>query len=33
VNLCDVSRADFEKKLALPALAERIVYNPYELAR
>jgi hypothetical protein len=33
VNLCDVSRTDFEKKLALPALAERIVYNPYELAR
>lgn len=32
VNLCDVSRADFEKKLALPALAERIVYNPYQLA-
>ncbi len=31
VNLRDVSRADFERKLALPALAERIVYNPYEL--
>jgi hypothetical protein len=33
VNLCNVSRHDFEKKLALPALAERIIYNPYEVTR
>ncbi|MCM2266535.1 MAG: hypothetical protein NDI60_02030 [Elusimicrobiales bacterium] len=31
VNLCNVSRQEFEKKLGLPALAERLVYNPYEL--
>lgn len=31
VNLLNVSRADFEKKLAVPALAERVIYNPYEL--
>jgi hypothetical protein len=30
VNLLNVSRADFEKKLAVPALAERMIYNPYE---
>ena len=33
VNLCNVSRPDFEKKLALPALAERIIYNPYAVTR
>jgi len=32
VNLCNVTRADFEKKLGSPQLADRIVYNPYELA-
>ena len=31
VNLYNISRADFERKLGLPALAERIVYNPYAL--
>lgn len=31
VNLYNVSRADFEKKLASPALAERIIYNPYQV--
>ncbi|HBA61089.1 MAG TPA: hypothetical protein DCZ92_09780 [Elusimicrobia bacterium] len=31
VNLYNISRADFEKNLALPALAERIIYNPYAL--
>ncbi len=29
VNLCNVARPDFEKRLGSPALAERIVYNPY----
>lgn len=29
VNLYNVTKADFEKKLAQPALAERIIYNPY----
>lgn len=29
VNLYNISRADFEKKLSQPALARRIVYNPY----
>ncbi len=29
VNLYNVPRADFERKLAQPALAERIIYNPY----
>ena len=33
VNLCNVSRQDFEKKLGAPALAERIIYNPYAVAR
>lgn len=32
VNLYNINRADFEKKLAQPALLQRIVYNPYELA-
>lgn len=31
VNLRDVSRADFERKLGQQALAERIEYNPYEV--
>jgi hypothetical protein len=31
VNLYNISRADFEKKLSGPALARRIVYNPYAL--
>lgn len=30
VNLMNVSKADFEKKLAVPELAERMIYNPYE---
>ncbi|OGR78569.1 MAG: hypothetical protein A2X32_04780 [Elusimicrobia bacterium GWC2_64_44] len=33
VNLANVSRADFEKKLASPALADRITYNPYQVTR
>ena len=33
VNLANVSRQDFEKKLGLPALAERIIYNPYAVTR
>ena len=32
VNLCNVSRADFEKKLGSPELAGRINYNPYAVA-
>jgi len=32
VNLCNVSRQDFEKKLASPELAGRIIYNPYAVA-
>lgn len=32
VNLCNVSRQDFEKRLAPAALAERITYNPYAVA-
>jgi hypothetical protein len=31
VNLYNVSRHDFEKKLASPELAGRIIYNPYEV--
>ncbi|MEI7528705.1 MAG: hypothetical protein WCK76_07160 [Elusimicrobiota bacterium] len=31
VNLYNISRAEFEKRLAAPALAGRIVYNPYQL--
>ena len=31
VNLYNVTRADFEKKLASAPLADRIIYNPYEL--
>ncbi|OGS11494.1 MAG: hypothetical protein A2234_09840 [Elusimicrobia bacterium RIFOXYA2_FULL_58_8] len=31
VNLYNVSRREFEKKLASPALTERIVYNPYQI--
>lgn len=33
VNLANVSRQDFEKKLGAPALAERIIYNPYAVGR
>ncbi len=33
VNLCNVSRQDFERKLGTPALAARLVYNPYAVAR
>jgi hypothetical protein len=33
VNLVNVSRADFEKKLGSPGLAERITYNPYQVKR
>ena len=33
VNLANVSRQDFEKKLGIPALAERIIYNPYAVIR
>ena len=33
VNLFNVSRADFEKKLAAPALAGRLVYNPYKAGK
>jgi len=33
VNLVNVSRADFEKKLASPGLADRLIYNPYEVTR
>jgi len=32
VNLCNVSRQDFEKKLGSPELAGRIIYNPYAVA-
>jgi hypothetical protein len=31
VNLYNINRADFEKKIADPALQARIVYNPYEI--
>ncbi|OGR44680.1 MAG: hypothetical protein A2X35_05070 [Elusimicrobia bacterium GWA2_61_42] len=31
VNLYNVTRADFEKKLGSPQLADRVIYNPYEL--
>lgn len=30
VNLYNISRADFERKLAVPALRSRMIYNPYE---
>ena len=30
VNLCNVARADFEKRLGSPDLAGRLVYNPYK---
>jgi len=33
INLANVSRAEFEKRLASPALAERLIYNPYEVTR
>lgn len=33
VNLCNVTKQDFEKKLNSPALAERVIYNPYAVAR
>jgi len=33
VNLVNVSRQDFEKKLAAPALAARLIYNPYQVKR
>ncbi|MHB0997531.1 MAG: hypothetical protein ACYC2I_14300 [Elusimicrobiales bacterium] len=33
VNLCNVGRQDFEKKLGSAALAERVIYNPYEVKR
>lgn len=32
VNLYNINRSDLEKKLAQPALLQRIVYNPYQLA-
>ena len=32
VNLFNVTRGDFERKLGVPELAERITYNPYEPA-
>lgn len=32
VNLCNVSRQDFEKKLGSQELAGRIIYNPYAVA-
>jgi len=31
VNLYNISRPEFERKLAVPALAGRIVYNPYQV--
>jgi hypothetical protein len=33
VNLCNVTRAEFERKLGSQALAERMIYNPYAVAR
>ncbi|PKM96911.1 MAG: hypothetical protein CVU79_11080 [Elusimicrobia bacterium HGW-Elusimicrobia-3] len=32
VNLYNVSRRDFERKLGSPDLAGRLIYNPYEVA-